>query len=113
MKNKYRGQKNKMLKQVIEMLITGTVIFIGICMSIGLLILIVSSLKDFFFDTKNQSKERYMIVMLFNILVCGTFMIFISFFFVGLICGFTKFLQKIFKWEPVDEPPQDGIMGDA
>ena len=54
-----------------------------------------------------------MIVTLFNILVCGTFIIFISLFFVGLICGFTKLLQKIFKWEPVDEPHQDGIMGDA
>lgn len=38
------------------MLITGTVVFIGICMSIGLLILIVSSLKDFFFDTKNSGQ---------------------------------------------------------
>lgn len=46
-----------MLIQVIEMVIAGTVIFIGICISIGLLILIVSSLKDFFFGTKNQSKE--------------------------------------------------------
>lgn len=46
-----------MLKQVIEMVITGTVIFTGICISIGLLILIVSSLKDFFFGTKNSSQE--------------------------------------------------------
>ena len=51
--------------------------------------------------------------ILFNVLVGGTFMILISFFFVGLICGFTKLLEKIFKWKPVVEPPQDGIMGDA
>lgn len=51
--------------------------------------------------------------ILLNVLVKGTFMIFIGFFFAGLICGFTKLLQKIFKWEPVDEPPQDGIMVDA
>ena len=43
-----------MLKQIIEMVIAGTVIFIGICISIGLLVLVVSSLKDFFFDTKNS-----------------------------------------------------------
>lgn len=42
-----------MLKQIIEMLITGTVAFIGTVIAIGLLILIISSLKDFFFDTKN------------------------------------------------------------
>ena len=46
-----------MVIQVIEMVIAGTVIFIGICISIGLLILIVSSLVNFFFGTKNQSKE--------------------------------------------------------
>lgn len=34
-----------------EMLIVGTVIFVGISIAIGLLILIVSSLKDFFFGT--------------------------------------------------------------
>lgn len=38
------------------MLITGTVVFIGIVIAIGLLILIVSSLKDFFFDTKNSGQ---------------------------------------------------------
>ena len=46
-----------MLKQIIEMVITGTVIFIGISIAIGLLILIVSSLEDFFFGTKNSSQE--------------------------------------------------------
>lgn len=51
--------------------------------------------------------------ILFNVLAKGTFIILISFFFTGLICGLTKLLEKIFKWEPVDEPPQDGIMGDA
>lgn len=47
-----------MLIQVIEMVIAGTVIFIGICISIGLLILIVSSLKDFFFDNKIQVRSK-------------------------------------------------------
>ena len=50
--------------------------------------------------------------ILLNILVNGTLTILVSFFFFGLICGFTKLLQKIFKWEPVDEHHQDGIMGD-
>lgn len=42
------------------MVIAGTVIFIGICISIGLLILIVSSLKDFFFGIKNSGQEQNM-----------------------------------------------------
>ena len=46
-----------MLKQIIEMVIAGIVIFVGIGIAIGLLILIVSSLEDFFFDTKNSSQE--------------------------------------------------------
>ena len=33
--------------------IVGTVLFVGIGTAIGLLILIVSSLKDFFFGTEN------------------------------------------------------------
>lgn len=41
-----------MLKSIIEYIITGTVIFIGISVAVGLLILIISSLKDFFFNTE-------------------------------------------------------------
>lgn len=36
-----------------DYVIVGTVIFVGIGTAIGLLILIVSSLKDFFFGTEN------------------------------------------------------------
>ena len=50
--------------------------------------------------------------ILLNMLVNGTLTILVSFFFFGLFCGFTKLLKKVFKWEPVDEPSQDGIMGD-
>ena len=46
-----------MLKQIIEMVIAGIVIFVGIGIAIGLLILIVSSFEDFFFDTKNSGQE--------------------------------------------------------
>lgn len=46
-----------MLKQIIEMVIAGIVIFVGIGIAIGLLILIVSSFEDFFFGTKNSSQE--------------------------------------------------------
>ncbi len=42
-----------MLKQIIEIVIVSTVIFVGISIAIGLLITIVSSLKDFFFGTEN------------------------------------------------------------
>ena len=42
-----------MLKQIIEIAIVSTVIFVGISIAIGLLITIVSSLKDFFFGTEN------------------------------------------------------------
>lgn len=42
-----------MLKFIIERCIAGTVIFVGICIAIGLFILIASSLKDFFFGTEN------------------------------------------------------------
>ena len=45
-----------MLKQIIEMVIAGIVIFVGIGIAIGLLILIVSSFEDFF-DTKNSSQK--------------------------------------------------------
>ena len=45
-----------MLKQIIEMIIAGIVIFAGIGIAIGLLILIVSSFEDFF-DTKNSGQE--------------------------------------------------------
>lgn len=39
-----------MLKQIAEMVIAGIVIFVGIGIAIGLLILIVSSFEDFFFS---------------------------------------------------------------
>ncbi len=39
-----------MLKQMIEMVITSIVIFVGISIAVGLLIAIVSSLEDFFFQ---------------------------------------------------------------
>ena len=42
--------KGKMLKSIIEYIIASTVIFIGINIIIGLLILIVSTLEDFFFQ---------------------------------------------------------------
>ena len=42
--------KGKMLKSIIEYIIASTVIFIGINIAIGLLILIVSTLEDFFFQ---------------------------------------------------------------
>lgn len=46
-----------MLKQIIEMVIAGIVIFVGIGIAIGLLILIVSSFEDFFFGAKNSDQE--------------------------------------------------------
>ena len=46
-----------MLKQIIEMVIAGIVIFVGIDIAIGLLILVVSSFEDFFFGTENSSQE--------------------------------------------------------
>ena len=46
-----------MLKQIVEMVIAGIVIFVGIGIAISLLILIISSFEDFFFDTKNSSQE--------------------------------------------------------
>ena len=39
------------------MVIAGIVIFVGIGIAIGLLILIISSFEDFFFGTKNSSQE--------------------------------------------------------
>lgn len=39
------------------MVIAGIVIFVGIGIAIGLLILIGSSFEDFFFGTKNSSQE--------------------------------------------------------
>lgn len=42
-----------MLKAIIEYIITGIVISTGISIAIGLLIVIVSSLWDFFFNTEN------------------------------------------------------------
>lgn len=48
-----------MLKSITEYLVTGIVIFVGISVAIGLLILIVSTLKDFFFNTeKRRSKMK-------------------------------------------------------
>lgn len=46
-----------MLKQTVEMVIAGIVIFVGIGIAIGLLILIVSSFEDFFFGIKNSGQE--------------------------------------------------------
>ena len=46
-----------MSKQIIEMVIAGIVIFVGIGIAIGLLILIVSSFEDFFFGIKNSGQE--------------------------------------------------------
>ena len=46
-----------MLKQIVEMVIAGIVIFVGIGIVIGLLILIVSSFEDFFFGIKNSGQE--------------------------------------------------------
>lgn len=42
-----------MLKSILEYIIVGAVILGGIGTAIGLLILIASSLKDFFFGTEN------------------------------------------------------------
>lgn len=42
-----------MLKLIMDYVIVVAVIFAGISIAIGLLILIVSSLKDFFFGTEN------------------------------------------------------------
>ena len=42
------------MKSIVEYIVVGTVIFIGISIAIGLLVLIVSSLEDFFFNTKNK-----------------------------------------------------------
>ena len=49
--------KSEMLKQIAEMVIAGIVIFVGIGIAIGLLILIVSSFEDFFFGIKNSGQE--------------------------------------------------------
>ena len=46
-----------MSKQIAEMVIAGIVIFVGIGIAIGLLILIVSSFEDFFFGIKNSGQE--------------------------------------------------------
>lgn len=45
-----------MLKSITEYLVTGIVIFVGISVAIGLFILIVSTLKDFFFNTEKKEK---------------------------------------------------------
>lgn len=47
-----------MLKQIVEMVIAGIVIFVGIGIAVGLLILIVSSFKDFFSVLKIQVKSK-------------------------------------------------------
>ena len=44
-----------MLKTIIQMLIAAGVIFIGIGIGTGLLILIVSSIEDFFFKNKESN----------------------------------------------------------
>lgn len=46
-----------MLKQIVEMVIAGIAIFVGIGIAIGLLILIISSFEDFFFGIKNSGQE--------------------------------------------------------
>lgn len=46
-----------MLKQIAEMVIADIVIFVGIGIAIGLLILIVFSFEDFFFGIKNSGQE--------------------------------------------------------
>ena len=51
--------KGKMLKSIIEYIIASTVIFIGINIVIGLLILIVSTLEDFFFQHGKEEFEKW------------------------------------------------------
>ena len=51
--------KGKMLKPIIEYIIASTVIFIGINIAIGLLILIVSTLEDFFFQHGKEEFEKW------------------------------------------------------
>ena len=51
--------KGKMLKSIIECIIASTVIFIGINIAIGLLILIVSTLEDFFFQHGKEEFEKW------------------------------------------------------
>ena len=51
--------KGKMLKSIIEYIIASTVIFIGINIAIGLLILIVSTLEDFFFHHGKEEFEKW------------------------------------------------------
>ena len=51
--------KGKMLKSIIEYIIASTVIFIGINIAIGLLILIVSTLEDFFFQHGKEEFEKW------------------------------------------------------
>ena len=45
------------MKQIVEMVIAGITIFVGIGIAIGLLVLIASSFEDFFFGTKNSDQE--------------------------------------------------------
>ena len=59
LKKQWNLLKGKMLKSIIEYIIASTVIFIGINIAIGLLILIVSTLEDFFFQHGKEEFEKW------------------------------------------------------
>ena len=55
-----------MLKTIMEYTIIGVVISTGISIAIGLLIIIVSSLWDFFFNTENYNKKLHQARLIAN-----------------------------------------------